>query len=115
MRVSRNGRGEWAYGGYDDQDGECVAPNENVIRMLSPEGGREDVEDVHCDEHGHSPSVLGGHDVLRKRSIRSPPVHCREQVNEGGDAELGVGTHDRIRRGGCCPGSPASLRNDGYS
>lgn len=67
-----------AYSGYDDQNGESVAPNENVIRMLSPEGGGEEVEDVHCDEQGHSPSVLGSHDVLRKRPVCGPSVHWEE-------------------------------------
>ena len=77
VRVSRMER-KRSYSGYDDEDGESVAPNENVIRMLSPEGGGEDVEDVHCDEQGQSPSVLGKHDVLRKRPVRSPSVHSKQ-------------------------------------
>lgn len=31
------------YGGYGDEDANSVTPNENVIGVLSPEGGGEEV------------------------------------------------------------------------
>lgn len=65
------------YRGYADEDTDSVTPNEHVIGMLSPEGGGEEVQDVHCDEQGQAPSVLGSHDQLHEGTIRGPLVHCK--------------------------------------
>lgn len=66
--------------GYDDEDGQSVTPNENVIRVSTPEGGGEEIEHVHCDEQGHSPGVLRRHDQLGELADGCPSVQVENGV-----------------------------------
>lgn len=72
----RKAKDRYTYRREQHNYGDGVGPEEDIVKLLPPETGREEPQHVHANHEDHPPSILRSSNIFRKSSRIRPFEDC---------------------------------------